>query len=540
MKHIAFTMLLVLFFLVACQPAPTPTPVPPSVTPTLMPTATATLMPTATATLTPTPAATNTPTVTATPTLAPMPIAAGAPVVNVVVHPENPGRTIAPDFVGMSYEAIDLASGVFDSKNATFLRLLQNLGPGTFRFGGNEVEYTYWSSTTRTTFPNAHATVIGSDLDNMFAFAGQANWRVILGLNLGHYDPEGFADEAQYAAAKGGNTLLAFEIGNEPDIYVGSGTGLRPASWGYNNYRTEFEAYVRAIRTRVPNAKIAGPAFSTLNPPAWGTDVNVDWYSRFLKDEAPQVVLATHHFYPMGNKPAQVPPGHASYPTIDNMLSVALMQSTLRGLDKSIQLTQAQNLPLQLGESNDVFGGGKPDVSDVFASALWGVDYMFSTAEHGVRGVNFHTARKWGCDEGSYNPICTNGSTYAPMPLYYGMLLFANAGKGRVVPVEMNASVNIVAHATLGDDGKLRVTLVNKTRTQAVAAQIKLGKPYATASALRLLAPALDAKTGGTFGGRAVNPDGTWVPGAAEPVVQNGDGFIIAVPAGSAVVVILE
>jgi hypothetical protein len=57
---------------------------------------------------------------------------------------------------------------------------------------------------------------------------------------------------------------------------------------------------------------------------------------------------------------------------------------------------------------------------------------------------------------------------------------------------------------------------------------------------MRLLAPSLESRTEITFAGRAVNDDGSWNAGAAEPVVQIGDLFLLAVPPASAVVVTLE
>ena len=39
------------------------------------------------------------------------------------------------------------------------------------------------------------------------------------------------------------------------------------------------------------------------------------------------------------------------------------------------QAVAVANLPYRMTEGNSCFGGGKPEVSDAFASALWGSDY---------------------------------------------------------------------------------------------------------------------------------------------------------------------
>jgi len=50
----------------------------------------------------------------------------------------------------------------------------------------------------------------------------------------------------------------------------------------------------------------------------------------------------------------------------------------------------AQGLSFWIGEGNSVACGGMPNVSDVFGSALWAVDYLFNAAAVGVQGMNFH------------------------------------------------------------------------------------------------------------------------------------------------------
>ena len=99
-------------------------------------------------------------------------------------------------------------------------------------------------------------------------------------------------------------------------------------------------------------------------------------------------------------------------------------------------------------------------MSDVFASALWGIDYMFTLAGNSAAGVNFH-----GGGSGSYTPIAVSGSSITTRPLYYALLFFGAAAHGRVVPVDVNAGrTNVTAFGVLDSDGTLRVTVVNKDR----------------------------------------------------------------------------
>jgi len=163
---------------------------------------------------------------------------------------------------------------------------------------------------------------------------------------------------------------------------------------------------------------------------------------------------------------------------------------------------------------------------------------MFSLAEHGVRGINFHGGGK--CWAGGYSPICTDRSHFVARPLYYALLFFRHAGIGRIMPVTYQSPVNISAHAALADDGKLRVTLINKDEQQSIAVQLQPGQAYSSASAMRLSGLGLQVRMGVEFAGSEVNEDGTWFPEIIEPVVKDGDGFVVALPAASAVVVTLE
>jgi hypothetical protein len=99
--------------------------------------------------------------------------------------------------------------------------------------------------------------------------------------------------------------------------------------------------------------------------------------------------------------------------------------------------------------------------------------------------------------------------------------------------------MNLVAHATLGDDGKARVILVNKSLTEPISLTLQTAR-YRTAGVARLVAPSPSAKEGVTFAGASVAPDGSW---PAQPVPRRplpGGQLTLDLPAASAAVVTLE
>lgn len=401
----------------------------------------------------------------------------------------------------------------------------------------------------------SRGTITSKDLDRLFEFSKQSGWRLILGLNLGHYDPATFADEATYAMENGGTSLLALEIGNEPDLFMRN--GLRNSNWSYDDFRREFQAYADAIVARAPEAPLSGPTTCcSLGP---------EWFSRFVSDEASRLVFASHHIYPMSA--AQTNPDAPSFPTIPRLLSPELMKRVAELVSRLASAADARHLQLRIAETNSASRGGKEGVSNTFASALWGADYAFTLAEQGAAALNFHGG--FACR--GYTAICYEngqpppqargpleanagfpsvsaapGGHFVARPLYYGMLLFHLAASGRLVPADVRAPGNLTAHAVLASDGTLRVVLLNKDSQKSMTVEISGDwgnrrspmqahfRPYHHATALRLAAPALDSTTGIRLGGGAVNADGSWSPMPGEKLKKRKNAFRLEIPPATA------
>ena len=105
-------------------------------------------------------------------------------------------------------------------------------------------------------------------------FVRASGWKLIYGLNLGNGTPEDAAAEAAVVASALGDSLLAFQIGNEPDLF--SRNGLRPRTYGVKDYLAEWKTFAGAVRGRVPNAPFAGP----------DTSYRTDWVAAMGREEA--------------------------------------------------------------------------------------------------------------------------------------------------------------------------------------------------------------------------------------------------------------
>ena len=445
----------------------------------------------------------------------------------VIVHPEQPGIPIPADFLGFSVEKKILSIECFQPRNSVLINLFTNLGGGVLRVGANEGDSTFWSRTEMSPLPAMKTlgyslmplTIGPPSLDNLYAFAKQSGWRVIHGLNLGTYDPAMAADEVAYALQVGGPAVLAFEVGNEPNLYRknSSRAGLRPADYGYAQYRHEIEGYYSAILAKAPRAPLGGPATTRF----------CNWLPDFVRDFKTEITLVTSHGYALSGN--EKDPQSIWFPSIENLLRPQKDKEQV-WLPK-LEAAKAAGIPCRFDEYNSCTDGGKRGVSDVFASALWNLDFMLDVAEHGGAGVNLHGAF---VSKAGYSPFSFRDNRFYVNPIYYSMLLFHQAARGHMVPVECQTPMNIAVHAVQGDDHKLRVVLINKDLTNLVVASIMGDLPNRKAEVIHLTAPSATATEGVTLAGSAVAENGTWTPQPGEPVSGVDGKFEVSLPAASA------
>ena len=199
------------------------------------------------------------------------------PTIKFTVNQNSPGSQIPPDFLGLSYPTTYIPETLFDVNDTSLVNLLNNLGPGILRFGADNLEYTYWSRSTTATFPGAEVIIHPPDVDRLFAFASAVGWKVLYGLNLGADDPSMAADQASYVSNVAGDSLLGYEIGNEPQDY--SINGIRSSSYSEADYESEFDSYVQAIDAAVPGAPIWGrsPALVVGSQASYSTNTKISF-----------------------------------------------------------------------------------------------------------------------------------------------------------------------------------------------------------------------------------------------------------------------
>jgi len=436
--------------------------------------------------------------------------------VTIFAQPGSPGVAIPADFLGLSFETGSLTTTTgFPAESPQFRTMVGQLGAGWLRFGGNSVDKTAWARGQRTTGAST-TTLYSSDVDRVLAFARATGWRTLWALNMASSTPAIAADESAYVFQNGRDVLGGFEIGNEPDLYTGNTLA---------NFVSNWTAFADAIQAKNPKAVLTGPADAG----------NIaSWTNPFVFQRGSRISMVTQHFYPLGPPPT-VPASQPNSASIPNMLNLYTQGVELSAAQSLRSL--AKSLPWRMAETNSCYNGGYDGVSNVFASALWGLDYMFTLAGQGAGGVNFH-----GGGSGLYTPIAVTtvggSTTITARPLYYAMLMWGAAAHGSLVPLGVTTGrANVSAYGVLDDSGTLLVTVINKDSQFDAAMQITPGSTYSVASVMRLSAPSLTEKTAITLGGGSVAADGTWAPSTVESVTGPGGVFSLTVPAASAAVI---
>ena len=107
-------------------------------------------------------------------------------------------------------------------------------------------------------------------------------------------------------------------------------------------------------------------------------------------------------------------------------------------------------IPYRICETASFSGGGRADVSDTFAAALWALDYLFVLASRGCSGVNMETGVNHLGWVSHYTPIGDDlAGHFTAAPEYYGLLAFAQAGRGDLIEVGCETGgLNLTAYAT--------------------------------------------------------------------------------------------
>lgn len=430
------------------------------------------------------------------------------------------GSKVPDDFLGLSYEKTALMDDkCFDPSNGVMVNLFKGLGTGVLRIGADQVDRTYWRNGNRTSTTSLDS-VTTTDLDRLSSFIHLTGWSTIYAVNLAVNRPDMALSEAKYVSGKLGGSLLCFEIGNEPDSYALN--GIRTSKYTYGDYEAEFERYFQSLKSSSTDVSFCGPSI--------GSYYNVAWVQSFARYASKKVKFLSGHFYPLGP---------ASDPNIDVRMLLAKSTSFADYIRDMKQIAAGVGLPYRIDESNSVYGGGKRNVSNTLASALWSLDMMHFLALNDGAGINFHGGDKPIGTPIIYTPIVKNGGRVYPQPMYYSMVLFGEGSRnGRPVPVVSSVNtLNSSTYAYLNDKNLPLITLINKESDKDIVFAIAPNKAVTSFTVQRLTGKSLLDVESVSINGKTVDASGIYQPDRGKAYKMINGKIWVKVSAGSAVLI---
>lgn len=457
----------------------------------------------------------------------------------VTVSARPDALTVPRSFLGLSVEY--WAVPHFAQYGAQFDRVLSLIhvpgeGPVVLRVGGDSADRTFWAPDERRPSRWAYD-LTTSWWRGLGTVVRRTGARVIVDLNLvtgSAYMGAQWAREAEAALPRG--SIIGFEVGNEPDIYsnrywskaTSSGTlrtDLVPLKLSSISYLDEFEAYASALSQVAPNVPLLGPAVA--NPSR-----SLSWVATLLSGPHAGLGIVSVHRYPYSGC---VRKSSSGFPTIARLLSEKASAGVASAVAPAARLAHAAGLPLRLTELNSITCGGKPGVSDTFATALWAPDTLFELMRVGVQGANIHVR-----DDAVNAAFYVGPSGLRAQPLLYGLTLFARTlGPGAQLIhayEQASPSLHLKAWAVRLRGGLVHVLLIDKG---PYAVRVNLRLPAtAPATVQRLLAPSVRSRWGETLAGQHIASNGRWAGHRTTQVVaRSRRGYEIVVPRYSAALV---
>lgn len=439
--------------------------------------------------------------------------AAGA--VKVEVDTRKLGPRIPAHFLGFSSE-FELARPFLSipqtgRPNPVFVQMARNLaafggGAPVMRIGGGSTDLFWYDDGVNQPGFGDFFPVDDSWLADIRSYIVATGSPLIMGVNLARNDP---LEAATWGKAVlktfGRRRVKALEVGNEPDQYPIRVSDpeypdrmTRGKFYGPSQWLREFYEYGRAMNKRTPGIPLAGPA--GVGYPEW-----IERLPQLIQNQRRRLSLVTFHRYATlacGKKP-----GTTRKVNPRELMAPAAVDGQFEVVYTAVYAAARYGKRVRNTESNSVACGGADGVSNAFASGIWSVDWLFLMALAGAEGVDFHTSSLL---YQPFEPVFTadGGHAVKVNPLYYGMLLFAEASSNRsyLLPSSLeNSAVDFRTWATYDKvDRVVRAAIVNKSgRPQR--ARIAVRNAGRKATLKRLTGASLSAKRV-KLGGRRYPP----------------------------------
>lgn len=319
----------------------------------------------------------------------------------------------------------------------------------------------------------------------------------------------------------------AWELGNEPDLYIGK---WRPENWTVGEYLADWENGTAHIHSYLQQAcpgfsdrgyQFMAPSLSSPGARIPPDDVAADGESTV---KHPVNRFSVHNYITGATVPGVTLANsllnhNSTVNSLNKHVAVAENISHDVGLEKTPYVIGMRFTLLLLdltddvtGECNSLYGGGRAGLSNVFGSALWVVDFTLYAASTGViHRLHYHQS-----PTAPYAAWVPSGVNATTNPAYYGKLAaatFLGDSTHRTVTnlvLVPGGSETQVGYAGYRDGQLDRLAIINMMEYNSTETTPRPNMNYSfqvplqsSWKAERLTAAGADVMSGVTFGGIA-------------------------------------
>ncbi|KAF2093108.1 hypothetical protein NA57DRAFT_48977 [Rhizodiscina lignyota] len=414
------------------------------------------------------------------------PAAKGASVANL-------SQIVAPSFAGMGIEPTNLFSFLgYSQTNALSIQLFQNLAdysgvPPQLRIGGNAQDSMVYDSTVDSwgLVSNPHSTGQGNVPSDRNLF-GNTYFKalnrlptatpIVFGLNMA-YNENDWVTRITTVAREvlkqvTTPTVISFEIGNEPDLYLGN--GFRPPTYDGLDYTNEWLARAAAVANQVltPN----NYSSNYFEPGTTASTIGKTFaIALLMSDGINKTANGTHDTYIVGWNQhdyfyfVNVSVGGL---TLDYLMDLDNTEAQFAYWASQVAIALGTGYPYYLREMGSAGPIGLQGISDTFGASLWTLNFFLYAAILNISSVDMHmTDNSWSAP---WAPVERNGVAPYVRPSYYAWAVMAQLigncnGTARVAELDAGGNSNIRAYAFYAHGTFQSVVLINSIMVNASA-----------------------------------------------------------------------
>ncbi|KAJ5701834.1 hypothetical protein N7488_009382 [Penicillium malachiteum] len=264
--------------------------------------------------------------------------------------------------------------------------------------------------------------------------------------------------EARVALGHIRENLVAFEVGNEPDLYPGE---VRPLNSSTADYVQEWTSFADAISNQVLKGNSYGldylKIFQALTLVYKGDGFSTAEAFKDGIDMTGHVKTVSLHQYAAGNQ---------GWVRLQNsFMNHTAVKANLTQYIPDMEATHAAdpNITFLLGETNsDYVNLNMAQVEGVFGSSLWLIDYLLYGMSMNISRFNLIQGTNFGY--ASWVPVANNGQSPGVRPPLYGQLVAADAigrhQKVQVKPLDLE-EWNLSPYSVYESDILSRYVIIN-------------------------------------------------------------------------------